>query len=308
MALRGLRAYLGRMPAFQAHSSRTFVGPEGVSHVAMFGDERLPPAVLLHSGGLSGKQWRRAVTELRDRFFVVVPDALGMGDSPPWPSDVPFHFEQEITQSAALVASLTAPAALVGHSYGGLVALRVAAAAPQHVSRLCLYEPAVFGVLAAAADPAFEDVLALSERHKGTPRDAPGWPVGWLRSFVDFWNSPGAWDGLSREARTDYLRVHHKLEREVDTLLADRTPAAAYATVHQPTLLMAGERSPRAARRVVDALFAAMPSARLEVFAQAGHLGPLTHARRVAARIAAHLCGAPDSRAWEPAKKPAPRP
>lgn len=296
------------MPALHTSTSRAFAGPEGVSHVATYGSQDRPPVVLLHSGGLSGKQWRRAVTELRGAFFVVVPDALGMGDSPAWPREATFHFEQDVAQITALVASLGAPAALVGHSYGGLVALRVAAAAPALVSRSFLYEPAAFGILAAAEDPAFDDVLQLSERHDGTPRETPGWPAGWLRSFVDFWNSPGAWDGLSAEARADYLRVQPKLQQEVDTLLADRTPASAYAAIHHPTLLMVGERSPRAARRVVDALCAHLPNAALEVLAQAGHLGPLTHARRVAARIAAHLSAAPRSPALALPRTGAPLP
>lgn len=296
------------MPALYTSSSRAFVGPEGTSHVATYGDPNAPPVVLLHSGGLSGKQWRRAVTELRGAFFVVVPDALGMGDSPSWPHGTSFHFAQDVAQIAALVRSFERPAALVGHSYGGLVALRVAASAPERVSRLCVYEPAAFGVLAVSGDPAFEDVFQLSERHKNTPRETPGWSAGWLRSFVDFWNSTGAWDGLSAETRAEYLRVHHKLEQEVDTLLSDRMPPAAYAAAHHPTLLMAGERSPRAARRVVDALYAHLPNASLEVVAHAGHLGPLTHARRVAARIAAHLSAPPRSPAPAPAKAPAPPP
>ncbi len=285
------------MPVLSTQSSLTFEGPEGVSHVACYGDVRHPAVVLLHSGGLSGKQWRRAVALLRESFRVLVPDALGMGSSPLWPVASPFHFTQDVSQITALVHSLGRPASLVGHSYGGLIALQVAARAPSLVPRLCLYEPAAFGVLAARSDPAFEDVLQLSERHRSTPRETPGWSSAWLRSFVDFWNSPGAWDGLSEQARDEYLRVHPKLEQEVDSLLADRTPAESYGVLQQPTLLMAGERSPRAARRVVDALADAMPGGALEVFAQAGHLGPLTHARRVAARIAQHLCAAPGTQA-----------
>lgn len=284
------------MPAVSTDANRAFEGPHGTSHVAEFGDPSAPPALLLHSGGLSGKQWRRAIAELRGDFFVLVPDGLGMGASPPWPHERAFHYRQDVEQLGALLGTLCAPAHLVGHSYGGLLALHAAQCQPERVASLALFEPASFGVLAAAGDEAFADVLDLSERHRGSPR-VPGWSADWLRSFVDFWNSPGAWDGLSPQARGDYLRVHHKLEREVDTLLADRTSAEDFARIEQPTLLMVGERSPRAARRVVDRLFAAMPNAALEVVAHAGHLGPLTHARRVAARIGVHLRAAARTRA-----------
>lgn len=284
------------MPALHTDSNRSFEGPHGISHVAGYGNPEHPPAILLHSGGLSGKQWRRAVAELRDAFFVLVPDGLGMGASPAWPVDVPFHFSQDVDQLLALLRTLAQPAHLVGHSYGGLLALCAARSAPTLVRSLALYEPASFGVLAVAGDPAFADVLDLAGRHKNSPR-TPQWSSDWLRSFVDFWNSPGAWDALSAESRADYLRIHHKLEREVDTLLADRTSAADFGRIDQPTVLMVGERSPRAARHVVDQLVFAMPNAALEIVAHAGHLGPLTHARRVAARIAGHLHAAQRTRA-----------
>lgn len=293
------------MPVLHTDSSRSFQGPHGISHVAEYGNPAHPPAVLLHSGGLSGKQWRRAVSELRDAFFVLVPDGLGMGASPPWDPAQSFHFMQDVEQLIALLETLAAPAHLVGHSYGGLLALRAAHRAPTRVDRLALYEPASFGVLAAAGDPAFADVLDLSERYKRSPR-TPEWSEDWLRSFVDFWNSPGAWNALSAEARADYLRIHHKLEREVDTLLADRTSAEELGAIRHDTLLMVGESSPRAARRVVDRLAVALPNAALEVVAHAGHLGPLTHARRVAARIGVHLRARPNTRAPAPDRAPAP--
>lgn len=72
-------------------------------------------------------------------------------------------------------------------------------------------------------------------------------------------------------------------------LMGERTPAAAYAGIAAPTLLLAGGRSPAAARRVVALLAGAMPRARTLVLEDAGHMGPLTHAERVNAAIVAHV-------------------
>lgn len=274
------------MPEPSPDHSELFVGPEGTSYVAMFGDPSHPPVVLLHSGGMSGKQWRRAVSELRSDWRVIVLDGLGMGQSPPWPQERPFHFQQDVRQLSALLDRLHAPAHLVGHSYGGLLALSVARTRP--VASVAAYEPAAFGALAEAGDPSFQEVFALSEDHRVRAR-GPGWSEGWMRSFVDYWNSKGAWDCLADSARAEYLRIHHKLEREVETLLTDRTAAAAYGVYDSPTLLMLGERSPRPARQVVLRLHHALPNAALEIVAGAGHLGPLTHARKIVARLREHL-------------------
>ena len=73
------------------------------------------------------------------------------------------------------------------------------------------------------------------------------------------------------------------------SLLHDRTPLAAFRALDVPTLLLTGERSPLAARRTCDVLTRTMPRATLQVIAGAGHMGPLTHADDVNARVTRFL-------------------
>ena len=85
--------------------------------------------VLLHSGGMSSRQWR-AFSELAcARFRVIAVDFLGSGASPPWADDARFELAVELD---ALLRSVPtdAPLHLVGHSYGAVIALRLAAARP----------------------------------------------------------------------------------------------------------------------------------------------------------------------------------
>src|SRR5258708_7721553 len=80
------------------------------------------PIVLLHSSGLSGRQWRRLVPALRERGLrPVVPDLTGHGASPPWPEPAPLSYRDDVAHVGALLASLPEPAHLVGHSYGAFV-------------------------------------------------------------------------------------------------------------------------------------------------------------------------------------------
>jgi pimeloyl-ACP methyl ester carboxylesterase len=59
-----------------------------------------------------------------------------------------------------------------------------------------------------------------------------------------------------------------------------------------PVFLLGGEESPLAARRVVARLGEAIPGARTETLAGAGHMGPLTHAALVNDLLLA-WCSAP---------------
>ena len=76
-------------------------------------------AILLHSGGMSGRQWRRLAERLAPRHRVVSPDFLGSGANPPWPDDQPFDFRSDVAAIVELWDSLGEPAHIVGHSYGG---------------------------------------------------------------------------------------------------------------------------------------------------------------------------------------------
>lgn len=249
----------------------------------------MPTRVLLiHSGGFTSRQWRRLAAELAATHAVLAPDLIGYGDGPRWPDGAPFHFRDDV---AALIARLDAgsdPAHVVGHSYGGLLALQLALARPDLVRSLALYEPVAFGVL----DPAEDADAIASLGAVGAPYAiGPGGAAddAWLAAFVEWWNGPGAWAALGDDTRAAFRAVGWKLSQEVASLVADRTDRATYATIAAPTLLLGGERSPMTEQRVLARLAAALPHAAHHVLRGAGHMGPITHAAEVNAAIARHI-------------------
>jgi len=114
-----------------------FVDVDGVRiHVQDLGDG---PAVVLISGfGLDHELWDRQVRLLTDRGFrVLCVDQRGHGFS-----DTPLHGYDIDRLAADLVAALDrleiGTATVVGHSFGGQVAFRAAATAPELVTGLVL--------------------------------------------------------------------------------------------------------------------------------------------------------------------------
>jgi pimeloyl-ACP methyl ester carboxylesterase len=208
----------------------------------------------------------------------VVPDLTGHGRSPPWPEPQPLDFHDDVAQ---VVELLTEPAHVVGHSYGGLVALHAALAAPDRVRSLALYDPVAFGALDRTADA---DALASLPADLSWDRGAEAW----LTTFVDYWGGAGAWAALKEPVRAEFRRVGWAIAQAVASLMRDPTPASAYAAIRVPVLLLSGEHSPLAAHRVRDRL-APVLAARIATIAGAGHMGPLTHADRVEREILAGL-------------------
>lgn len=231
------------------------------------------PVVLIHSSGLSGRQWRRLAGELTARNLrAIVPDLSGHGQSAPWAEPTPFAFAIDVARLVAIVRALDG-AHVIGHSYGGLLALHVALAAPDRVRSLTVFDPVAFGVLDPARDHDALAILGALDLAWGPHADDR---ERWLRTFVDFWGGAGAWSALRADMRAEFLRVAWVVREGVRTLMEDPTPAATFARIAMPVQLVTGERSPLPARRVVERLAEALPHARVATVPGVGHLGPLT--------------------------------
>ena len=96
-----------------------------------------PALILIH--GLSGaaSNWVAVAPKLAQRFRVLVPDLPGHGGSSPLPAAVSLDpYPARVAELAEMESLL--PATVVGHSFGGLVALRLALRRPDDVSALAL--------------------------------------------------------------------------------------------------------------------------------------------------------------------------
>lgn len=247
------------------------------------------PVVLVHSSGMSSRQWRALAEELAPSHRVLSPDLLGVGRNPPWPEGEPFHFHMDVEALGRVLHALPEPAHLVGHSYGGLLAVTLARRWPDKVRSVAAYEPVAFGVL---REPPDTEALAELERPRESDAwndDAQGGGEAWMEAFVDFWNGAGTWRALPEPTRRGFLRVGRKVYHEVTSLLTDRTPGHAYGVFHGPALFLHGERSPLPARRVAERLAAAFPKGEVSAVAGAGHMGPITHLRDVNDAVRRHL-------------------
>ena len=257
-----------------------------ISHVD---DGAGPPALLLHSGGLGSRQWLRLAARLKPFRRVLAPDLLGYGASSPWPADAPFEYTADLRLVEALLDGVRGPFDVVGHSYGGMLALKLALARPRDIRTLALYEPVAFGVLYDPPDPVGKEELEAIDHDGAFFADGTGGDEAWVERFVDYWNGRGAWRALSENTRQAFLKNGRKAFQEVRSIMADRTPASAYRVIDAPVLLLSGAESTRAAHRVCDRLVDVLPRARRVTLPDTGHMGPVTDATAVNELILAHI-------------------
>lgn len=106
-------------------------------YVHRYGPARPTQILAVHGLTGHGRRWQTLAVRHLPEFAVAAPDLIGHGRSSwaaPWSIDA---------NVAALAELLDGPAMVVGHSFGGAVALHLAAARPDLVSALVLLDPAV---------------------------------------------------------------------------------------------------------------------------------------------------------------------
>ena len=239
----------------------------------------------LHCSGSSGRQWDPYAALLPPGMRLVAPELMGYGPGEAWASGKPVSLEAEAARLAPLLSSAGGAVHLVGHSYGGAVALEVALRWPGLVKTLTLFEPVRFGLL--LADREYEAI--------GRAIVATGRRIGWqalsgrtaqaAAEFIEYWSGPGAWETLPGARRRAVEERMHKVRAEFEALFADTVPAASYQALSMPVRLITGTRSPLPARKVVDLMARQCDHASVVRLEGVGHMGPVSHVARVAPHL-----------------------
>lgn len=97
------------------------------------------PVVLIHGFGQTWYEWRKVMPALAERYEVIAPDLRGMGDSAPAKSGFDKRTAAEDVYQLLQRLGLES-VRLVGHDVGVMVAYAYAAAHPEEVRRLVLFE------------------------------------------------------------------------------------------------------------------------------------------------------------------------
>lgn len=232
-----------------------------------------PSIVCLHSSGLSGFQWRRLSERVPQARFLA-PDFLGCGQSPPSPRGLDFRFQEDLEQVVALLDGLSEPVVLLGHSYGGFLALKSALARPESVRALALYEPVIWGGLVSARQITLDHLVSEFDPQGILFERSLAGSELWMERFVDYWNGVGTWAQMTPAAQRSMLANGDKLFAEVREVVTDPTPHTEYGRLQQPILLLHGTTSPVEVLRMKDILQDQLPQARLGCI-PGGHMNPV---------------------------------
>jgi pimeloyl-ACP methyl ester carboxylesterase len=238
-----------------------------------------PPLVLLHGFTGSATDWDGVVGPLSARRRVLTVEHRGHGDSTNTGDAATYTFDQLVADFSAAVDALDLPAFdLLGHSMGGIVAMRYALAHPDRLRSLVLMDTGA----AASADTGAHAFLragfelarqqGLMAVHDNVSQVVPEDQRAKLRR---------CWEQLDLEAFTalgEELLVHGSVLAEL-------------AGLRLPTTVLVGADD-TGLRTEADDLAATIPGAELVVIAGAGHSPQADQPDAWLAAVEAHLARA----------------
>jgi O-succinylbenzoic acid--CoA ligase len=227
-----------------------------------------PPVVLLHATLSRASAWRGVADGLRGSATLVAVDRRGHRASPD-PDPMRLTVADHVADVAAIIEREgIGPSVVVGHSFGGCVALELAARRPELVSAVVAYEPPYLP----AAPRAVRDGMTQVATDAGAALargDGPGAAEIFLRAVL----RDDGFEALPRAVRASVLREGEAAAS--DARLAGLDPTGL-RRIRCPVTIAVGGASDPIYAAIAEGLSALVPAARVVVLPGADHMAAVT--------------------------------
>jgi pimeloyl-ACP methyl ester carboxylesterase len=239
------------------------------------------PLALIHGSWVDATSWQLVLPGLAESFHVLAYDRRGHSRSERPESQG--SVDEDGDDFAALLEDLgLAPAHVVTNSYGGNIALRLAARRPELFRSVSCHEPPLWGLLQDDAES--REVLEQSTHsvEAVAGRLAAGEHEAAARQFVDeVIFGPGAWENaLPPEARAIMVQNGPTFLDELQDPDQMHVDGDALATLALPVQLTGGSESPPVFGRVIDRLVELIPRCTRETIEGSTHAPHATNPER----------------------------
>jgi pimeloyl-ACP methyl ester carboxylesterase len=248
-----------------------------------------PAVICIHANASASGQWRTLMERLSDRFRMIAVDTYGAGKSPPWPQDRKLTLADEVALLEPVLEAAGERFHLVGHSYGGGIALKIALMVPGRVLSMALYEPTLFAVLEEEqpGQPAAREICKVVEdAQRALDR---GDAEAAAERFIDYWMGRGSWGAMPEARRPALTAATRNIAGWLHVLLREPAPLSALKNLQIPVLLLTGAKTRESARGVARVLARTLPRVTVQELEGVGHMAPVTHPDLVNALIESWL-------------------
>ena len=248
------------------------------------------PTVVLVAGSCStGAAWRPIISQWQGRFRCVTTSLLGYGGTAERRTlvDCDISHEAEILES--VVRRAACPVHLVGHSFGGLIALAVALRNKVPLLSLAILEAPAPEILRQSGEYAqyrsFREMTDIYfSMFQAGDRNA-------IQQMVDFYGGAGTFAGWPQRVRDYAIETTPANILDWASAYGFQPTRSLLAKIDIPILVLWGENSHPAVQRT-NQLLAQCTKASAVTIGGAAHFMISTHAEGVARTLAQHVSAA----------------
>jgi pimeloyl-ACP methyl ester carboxylesterase len=250
-------------------------------------NELRPTVIALPCSGSSGSQWQSLTVALNGRCRVHAPNLLDYAAAVAISPNRDFTMLDEARSVLEIIDRAVSPIHLVGHSYGGAIALRAAVARPHRISSITLFEPTLFHLLEQTCPKDFQALGEIQQLARGVARfNGLGKPAAAARLFVDYWAGGSIWTKLRPASTEALVQYAPKAPLEFSALFNEPMRLQDYAKLLVPIFIMKGEFAPAPTDRIARRLADNLPISVHATIPGMGHMAPVTNGELIAAEIA----------------------
>jgi pimeloyl-ACP methyl ester carboxylesterase len=246
------------------------------------------PTVVLVPGSCStGAAWRSVISQWENDFRCVTTSLLGYGGTAERRTALDADISHEAEILEAVVRRAACPVHLVGHSFGGLVALAVALRKQVPLLSLVIIEaPAPELLRCMGEHQHYRAFRKMTDAYFGAFHAGERAAI---ESMIDFYGGAGAFASWPQRVRSYAVETTAVNILDWAGAYGFRPTSASLANIEVPTLVLWGGVSHPAVQRANDLLGQCMTQASVVTISGAAHFMITTHATEVAWVIAQHV-------------------
>jgi pimeloyl-ACP methyl ester carboxylesterase len=231
--------------------------------------------VMLHGTASNAYQWSLLAEQLATHFLVLSPEIPGYEREPIKTNRDMNSLENRIRPLLHLIDSTAGKMHLVGHSFGGLVAMRLGELRPNKILSISIYEPTAIGVFKNCLEPS--DLMLVAEVKQLAEIVANSSPDVAMESFINFWHGGSHWSTIARDIQKKLSKYSSIAAQDFINGLEDLYQPQQRPFFKGKMHVLFGTDTVPLAKRIAAKLIEQLPNATLYKLNGLGHMGPITN-------------------------------
>jgi pimeloyl-ACP methyl ester carboxylesterase len=233
--------------------------------------------VLIHSSVAGAKQWRSLMDLLANDFHVVAINLLGYGKTRAWPDRRPQTLEDQAKLIEAFLPSDGSKISVVGHSFGGSVAMKAAQIYKNQVRRLVLIEPNPFYLLEKQAlSKGYQEAVRLRDAIKENGKS--GLWENAAETFANYWTGAGSWDAMPVDRRSKFAEALKPNFYEWDAVMNEQTPLSEWGRdLPKDTTVISAADTVRSIDEIIELMRENFLDWNFETVVRGGHMAIMSN-------------------------------